>query len=68
MVTYTADLNAIAPLITNFYLASYALINFSTFHVDLIQPLGWRPTFRVCTSLFTCSMPTDITAILSLSN
>ncbi|CAK1542154.1 unnamed protein product [Leptosia nina] len=30
-----ADLNTIAPLITNFYLASYALINFCTFHAAL---------------------------------
>ncbi|KAF2899446.1 hypothetical protein ILUMI_06729 [Ignelater luminosus] len=41
-----ADLNSIAPLISNFYLASYALINFCTFHAALIKPLGWRPTFR----------------------
>ncbi|XP_065156250.1 bumetanide-sensitive sodium-(potassium)-chloride cotransporter [Atheta coriaria] len=41
-----ADLNAIAPLISNFYLASYALINFCTFHAALIKPLGWRPTFK----------------------
>ncbi|KAK5649405.1 hypothetical protein RI129_000434 [Pyrocoelia pectoralis] len=41
-----ADLNAVAPLISNFYLASYALINFCTFHAALIKPLGWRPTFR----------------------
>ncbi|XP_072384865.1 bumetanide-sensitive sodium-(potassium)-chloride cotransporter isoform X1 [Diabrotica undecimpunctata] len=41
-----AELNAIAPLISNFYLASYALINFCTFHAALIKPLGWRPTFR----------------------
>lgn len=41
-----ADLNTIAPLITNFYLASYALINFCTFHAALVRPLGWRPTFR----------------------
>ncbi|KAE8739613.1 hypothetical protein FOCC_FOCC014878, partial [Frankliniella occidentalis] len=41
-----ADLNLIAPLISNFYLASYALINFCTFHAALIKPLGWRPTFR----------------------
>ncbi|KAF5306750.1 hypothetical protein FQA39_LY01508 [Lamprigera yunnana] len=43
---FIADLNAIAPLISNFYLASYALINFCTFHAALIKPLGWRPTFR----------------------
>lgn len=42
-----ADLNAIAPLISTFYLASYALINFCTFHAAFVKPLGWRPTFRV---------------------
>ncbi|XP_046966935.1 bumetanide-sensitive sodium-(potassium)-chloride cotransporter-like, partial [Vanessa cardui] len=41
-----ADLNTIAPLITNLYLASYALINFCTFHAGLIQSINWRPTFR----------------------
>ncbi|RVE49975.1 hypothetical protein evm_005443 [Chilo suppressalis] len=41
-----ADLNTIAPLISNFYLTSYALINFCTFHAALVRPLGWRPTFR----------------------
>ncbi|XP_052742527.1 bumetanide-sensitive sodium-(potassium)-chloride cotransporter isoform X1 [Bicyclus anynana] len=41
-----AELNTIAPLISNFYLASYALINYCTFHAALVRPLGWRPTFR----------------------
>ncbi|XP_029733780.2 bumetanide-sensitive sodium-(potassium)-chloride cotransporter isoform X1 [Aedes albopictus] len=41
-----ADINAIAPLISNFYLASYALINFCTFHAATVKALGWRPTFR----------------------
>ncbi|EZA51905.1 bumetanide-sensitive sodium-(potassium)-chloride cotransporter isoform X2 [Ooceraea biroi] len=41
-----ANLNAVAPMITNFYLASYALINFCTFHAALIRPLGWRPSFK----------------------
>ncbi|KDR10319.1 Bumetanide-sensitive sodium-(potassium)-chloride cotransporter, partial [Zootermopsis nevadensis] len=41
-----AQLNVIAPLISNFYLASYALINFCTFHAAFIKPLGWRPTFK----------------------
>jgi len=45
--TVSAQLNVIAPLISNFYLASYALINFCTFHAALIKPLGWRPTFKV---------------------
>ncbi|EAT38199.1 AAEL009886-PA [Aedes aegypti] len=41
-----ADLNTIAPLISNFFLASYALVNFCTFHAATVKPLGWRPTFR----------------------
>lgn len=41
-----AELNAIAPLISNFFLAAYGLINFSTFHASLVRPVGWRPTFR----------------------
>ncbi|XP_065334078.1 bumetanide-sensitive sodium-(potassium)-chloride cotransporter isoform X1 [Cloeon dipterum] len=40
------ELNTIAPLISNFFLAAYALINFSTFHASLAKPVGWRPTFR----------------------
>ncbi|XP_039291807.1 bumetanide-sensitive sodium-(potassium)-chloride cotransporter-like isoform X3 [Nilaparvata lugens] len=40
------QLNAIAPLISNFFLAAYALMNFSTFHASLIKPVGWRPTFK----------------------
>ncbi|XP_052869377.1 bumetanide-sensitive sodium-(potassium)-chloride cotransporter-like [Anopheles cruzii] len=41
-----AKLNLLAPLISNFYLASYALINFCTFHAATVSPIGWRPTFR----------------------
>ncbi|XP_055639846.1 bumetanide-sensitive sodium-(potassium)-chloride cotransporter-like isoform X2 [Toxorhynchites rutilus septentrionalis] len=41
-----ADLNTIAPLISNFFLASYSLVNFCTFHAATVKPLGWRPTFR----------------------
>ena len=68
-----AKLDLIAPLISNFFLASYALVNFSTFHVDLIQPLGWRPTFKYynkwlsllgcvlsVSAMFLCSWPTAL--------
>ncbi|XP_055544206.1 bumetanide-sensitive sodium-(potassium)-chloride cotransporter isoform X2 [Wyeomyia smithii] len=41
-----AELNTIAPLISIFFLASYALVNFCTFHAATVKPLGWRPTFR----------------------
>ncbi|KAF2897247.1 hypothetical protein ILUMI_08928, partial [Ignelater luminosus] len=40
------ELNVIAPLISNFFLAAYTLINFSTFHASLAKPVGWRPTFK----------------------
>ncbi|XP_056591773.1 solute carrier family 12 member 2 isoform X2 [Triplophysa dalaica] len=41
-----ADLNIIAPIISNFFLASYALINFSVFHASLANSPGWRPSFK----------------------
>ncbi|XP_071545587.1 bumetanide-sensitive sodium-(potassium)-chloride cotransporter-like isoform X3 [Panulirus ornatus] len=44
--TLIARLDSIAPIITNFFLAAYALINFSTFHASLQQIPSWRPTFK----------------------
>ncbi|XP_028559449.2 solute carrier family 12 member 3-like [Podarcis muralis] len=41
-----ADLNTIAPVISNFFLCSYALINFSCFHATITNSPGWRPSFR----------------------
>uniref|UniRef100_A0A4W6CVT6 Solute carrier family 12 member 2 n=1 Tax=Lates calcarifer TaxID=8187 RepID=A0A4W6CVT6_LATCA len=41
-----AELNIIAPIISNFFLASYALINFSVFHASLANSPGWRPSFK----------------------
>ncbi|XP_072938036.1 bumetanide-sensitive sodium-(potassium)-chloride cotransporter [Epargyreus clarus] len=63
-----ADLNTVAPLISNFYLASYALINYCTFHAALVRPLGWRPTFRyynVWVSLLGCLMCVAIMILIS---
>uniref|UniRef100_A0A674HLX7 Solute carrier family 12 member 3 n=1 Tax=Taeniopygia guttata TaxID=59729 RepID=A0A674HLX7_TAEGU len=40
------ELNTIAPIISNFFLASYALINFSCFHASYAKSPGWRPAFR----------------------
>lgn len=40
------DLNTIAPVISNFFLASYALINFSCFHASYANSPGWRPAYK----------------------
>ncbi|XP_076039527.1 bumetanide-sensitive sodium-(potassium)-chloride cotransporter-like isoform X2 [Oratosquilla oratoria] len=40
------ELNSIAPIISNFFLAAYALINFSTFHASLQRVPSWRPDFK----------------------
>mgnify|MGYP006129544333 CR=1 FL=1 len=52
------DLNTIAPLITNFFLATRTLINFACFAAHQSQSPGWRPTYKyynpyvsLCTSL-----------------
>lgn len=36
----TAELNAITPIISNFFLCSYALINFSCFHASVTNSPG----------------------------
>ncbi|KAL8575172.1 hypothetical protein ACOMHN_042482 [Nucella lapillus] len=44
--TLIGSLNFIAPLISLFFLATYALINFSCFDVSMTNTPGWRPGFR----------------------
>jgi solute carrier family 12 sodium/potassium/chloride transporter 2 len=41
-----AELNAIAPLLSNFFLMAYFLINFSVFHATITKSPGWRPAFK----------------------
>ncbi|ODM98387.1 Bumetanide-sensitive sodium-(potassium)-chloride cotransporter [Orchesella cincta] len=41
-----AELNAIAPLLSNFFLMAYFLINFSCFHATVTKSPGWRPAFK----------------------
>uniref|UniRef100_A0A914VQK0 Uncharacterized protein n=1 Tax=Plectus sambesii TaxID=2011161 RepID=A0A914VQK0_9BILA len=40
------DLNAIAPIISNFFLASYTLINYACFHASFANSPGFRPGFK----------------------
>jgi len=43
---FIGELNVIAPIISNFYLLSYALINFSCFDATINKAPGWRPSFK----------------------
>ncbi|CAG7818390.1 unnamed protein product, partial [Allacma fusca] len=40
------ELNAVAPLMSNFFVAAYCLINFSVFHASITKSPGWRPSFK----------------------
>ena len=40
------DLNSISTLLSNFFVASYALMNFSVFHASITNTPGWRPSFK----------------------
>ncbi|XP_029023673.1 solute carrier family 12 member 3-like isoform X2 [Betta splendens] len=46
-----AQLDIIAALISNFFLCSYALINFTCFHAKITNSPGWRPTFKYYNNL-----------------
>ena len=41
------DLNAVSALLSNFFVASYALMNFAVFHASITNTPGWRPSFKV---------------------
>ncbi|EDV26617.1 uncharacterized protein TRIADDRAFT_54806 [Trichoplax adhaerens] len=41
-----AELNYIAPIISNFFLIAYALINYSCFDASQARSPGWRPSFK----------------------
>ena len=40
------DLNVIAPIISNFFLIVYALLNYAVFATSLGRSPGWRPSFK----------------------
>lgn len=43
-----ADLNAIAPIITMFFMITYGLLNLATFYESITKNPSYRPTFRYC--------------------
>ena len=40
------DLDIVSTLLSNFFVAAYALINFSVFHASITSSPGWRPSFK----------------------
>eukprot|EP00127_Corallochytrium_limacisporum_P002549 Clim_evm106s128 gene=Clim_evmTU106s128 len=44
--TLIGSLNSIAPILSNFFLMSYALINYSCFVASLSNAPGFRPSFK----------------------
>jgi len=40
------ELNLVSSLLSNFFVAAYALINFSVFHASVTKSPGWRPAFK----------------------
>lgn len=40
------DLNAIAPVITMFFMITYGALNLATFYESITRNPSWRPTFR----------------------
>ncbi|CAF1118554.1 unnamed protein product [Adineta ricciae] len=46
LFTAIGELNVIAPIISNFFLMTYALVNYSCFDASLATASGWRPAFR----------------------
>ncbi|KAF7492611.1 Solute carrier family 12 member 2 [Sarcoptes scabiei] len=65
------ELNLIAPIISNFFLAAYTLINFSCFHASWSKSPGFRPSFKYFNlwialfGSFLCLMVMFITAWIS---
>jgi len=45
-VALIGNLDAIATIITNIFLASYALVNYAAFEADRTETAGWRPQFK----------------------
>ncbi len=40
------DLNQVSSLLSNFFVAAFALLNFSVFHASITRSPGWRPSFK----------------------
>ena len=49
------DLNVVSGLLSNFFVAAYALVNFSVFHASITKSPGWRPGFHYYNKVLSTS-------------
>jgi solute carrier family 12 sodium/potassium/chloride transporter 2 len=62
------NLNSVAPIISNFFLMAYTLINYSCFVASFTETPGWRPAFKYYNkwlSLFAAILCFSIMFIIS---
>ena len=45
------NLDFVSSLLSNFFVASYAMMNFAVFHASFTNTPGWRPSFKVSINL-----------------
>ena len=62
------DLNAIAPIITMFFMITYGLLNFATFSEAVTKPPSYRPTFRYCHWSMSLAGAVGCLAVMLLMN
>ena len=51
------DLNAIAPIITMFFMITYGLLNLATFYEAITKNPSYRPRFATATGSLRCWVP-----------
>lgn len=61
-------LDLIAPIISNFFLAAYTLINFSCFHASFSKSPGFRPSFRFYNQWLSLASAILMTIVMFIAN
>ncbi len=62
------DLNAIAPIITMFFMITYGLLNLATFYEAVTKNPSYRPTFKYCHWSFSLLGAIGCLAVMFLIN
>ncbi len=62
------DLNAIAPIITMFFMITYGLLNLATFYEAVTKNPSYRPTFRYCHWSLSLTVALGCLAVMFLIN